>query len=92
MTYSAEQFDEMEHNPVLARCYFWQVAMNARRTAKARRRAVRAQAVHSSPVAFAEVAADARDELHWADSEERFADVILANLDTLVKSSCRGEN
>jgi hypothetical protein len=88
MTYTAEQFERMEHDPVLARCYFWHVAMSARRRARETRRAVRAQAVHSSPVAFDEAAADARDRLHWAQIDENLADVILANLDALVKSSC----
>jgi hypothetical protein len=87
MTYTAGQFERMERDPVLARCYFWHVAMSARRRARETRRAVRAQAIHSSPVAYDEVAVDARDALRDAETDERLADVILANLDALVASS-----
>jgi hypothetical protein len=88
--YTDEDFERMEHDPVLARCYLWQVAMNLRLLARERRRAVRAQAVNSSFVAFDEFTDEARDELNWADTEERVASVTLDNIDDIVKSRTTG--
>jgi hypothetical protein len=85
--YSAETLDEIQDDPVRIRCYFWRVAMAARRRAKEKRRAVRAQAVYSSPVAFDEVAD--WDGVMSAKHEEDFANAILDNIDALVKSSVR---
>jgi len=87
MTYTPEQFERMEHDPELVRCYFWQVAMNARRMARKRKQVIHHQAVCSSPVAFDEAVDYAKNELHWAQIEENLANVILENLDALVKSS-----
>src|SRR5271169_6500991 len=85
MTYSAETLGEIEHDPVRLRCYFWHVAMAARRRAKEKRRAAHSQAMYSSPVAFDEVAD--WDGVRSAKFEEDFANAILYNIDALVESS-----
>jgi hypothetical protein len=90
MPYSAEHMAEIEHDPVRIKCYYWYVAMNARRRARQRRQAVRTQAVYSSFVAFDQVTDNAREELRRADHEEQFASVILDNIDAMVESSCKG--
>lgn len=85
--YSEKEMEEISRDPARLRAYFWRVAMSARQRAADGRRRCAAQAMHSSPVQFDEVADKGRRTLRMASLDERLATAILDNIDALVAST-----
>jgi hypothetical protein len=90
--YTDKELREISRDPERLRRYFSGVAMNARRQALKDRRKSRQMGLAYPVTGYRAVFEEGRDLLHWAETMDRFADVIVENIDALVASTLEMEN
>lgn len=86
MPYSDEFFEAMRYNPILAHQYLWRVAMGMKRSSLIDPTLIQERGETYQPPGFADVFAEDRKQRDWATVEARVADLILANIEVLVRT------